>query len=762
MASRNVLWLALGAIGLPLLIEGTGGCGFDSPAPDPVFENSYTCGCSCSASARERAFTIAVNADDAEQNGMVVDLGGNDLDIGSQIVGLRFANHGIPPGAEIQAANVQFFAFENGNVATDVWIEGELSTNAAPFVAADNDLSSRTATAARSQWTPRPWVANRGSVDEKTSDFTNVIQELVNQPGWSTASPIVLRIAGTGQRSAIERDLNPSRAPQLIVKYVPSIRADVPVCANQAVLDQRQYNTIFHDVARADCQGRVTNNLKALGGACGYETSNCACDLVVPDVDDNIDGNPATVENDVCDDPTCALVPTNSTCSNFNPNGFWQCILGGGTQAQCAPFIAANGVTGGEPVCTALQGQPGMAARIFGNHSTCEVAGTSQIEVGDREPTHDPMTTGTVDVLGDPCPGGGCRVAAAIGLNMDPVTFSVRFASDPMFYGLAAAGQTPFTTLSGQDAVFAANTVAGTGQGRRGATSMAIGAMNQQPLVLGIDWAAHACDLNGNVATVVDGEVPDGACAEDPATPCTVDTDCADDTGPCVFEEQDNEQMTVNVALAGTLVNQPPSAAAGPDQTVECTSTAGASVTLDGSASDPDQNIAITSWRSGSRIGPEVGQNLALTQTVGVGVGQTYVLRVTDTYAQADEDDAIAKVVDTTAPQLTLSVSPTRMTPPNHKLVLVTATLAASDICDANPAIRLVSITSNEPDNGLGDGDVPNDIQGAVLGTDDRQFLLRRERGGTGSGRVYTITYSATDASGNQTLRQATVTVPLF
>ena len=90
----------------------------------------------------------------------------------------------------------------------------------------------------------------------------------------------------------------------------------------------------------------------------------------------------------------------------------------------------------------------------------------------------------------------------------------------------------------------------------------------------------------------------------------------------------------------------------------------------------------------------------------------------------------------------------------------MTATIVTSDTCDASPAIRLVSITSNEPDNGLGDGDKPQDIQGAAFGTDDRQFLLRSERSGGGSGRIYTITYSATDASGNVTTRQATVTVP--
>ena len=75
--------------------------------------------------------------------------------------------------------------------------------------------------------------------------------------------------------------------------------------------------------------------------------------------------------------------------------------------------------------------------------------------------------------------------------------------------------------------------------------------------------------------------------------------------------------------------------------------------------------------------------------------------------------------------------------------------IGVADTCDSNPVVRLVSITSNEPDNGLGDGDKPNDIQGATFGSDDRKFELRSERSGTGLGRVYTITYSATDASGN-------------
>src|SRR6185369_14761779 len=90
MNSRSRLWLALGAIGLPLLVEAVGGCSFKSPAAAPVVDNAYTCGCLCGADPRRGSFQIAVNSDDAEQNGAVVDLGGNDLDIGSQTVGLRF------------------------------------------------------------------------------------------------------------------------------------------------------------------------------------------------------------------------------------------------------------------------------------------------------------------------------------------------------------------------------------------------------------------------------------------------------------------------------------------------------------------------------------------------------------------------------------------------------------------------------------------------------------------------------------------------
>jgi hypothetical protein len=111
---------------------------------------------------------------------------------------------------------------------------------------------------------------------------------------------------------------------------------------------------------------------------------------------------------------------------------------------------------------------------------------------------------------------------------------------------------------------------------------------------------------------------------------------------------------------------------------------------------------------------------------------------------------------DRTAPSISVTASPNELWPANHKYVDVKTTVTKSDNADPNPTVTLVSVTSNEPDDGLGDGDTSNDI----VKVNDYTFDLRAERSGTGTGRVYTITYKATDACGNSTVKSAMVTVP--
>lgn len=135
------------------------------------------------------------------------------------------------------------------------------------------------------------------------------------------------------------------------------------------------------------------------------------------------------------------------------------------------------------------------------------------------------------------------------------------------------------------------------------------------------------------------------------------------------------------------------------------------------------------------------------------------------TWTATDDDgnmstcSAKVNVVDTTPPVISFEVTPNALWAPNHRLVTVNATVIVSDICDPAPVFVLTSITVNEPDNGIGDGNTTQDVAGAAFGTADIAFQLRAERSGRGSGRVYTIRYTATDMSGNSaaTTRQVTV-----
>ncbi len=104
-----------------------------------------------------------------------------------------------------------------------------------------------------------------------------------------------------------------------------------------------------------------------------------------------------------------------------------------------------------------------------------------------------------------------------------------------------------------------------------------------------------------------------------------------------------------------------------------------------------------------------------------------------------------------------LTVTPDLLWPPNHKYREVETAFTISDNDDPNPTVTLVSVTSNEPDNGLGDGDTPNDI--VII--DDQHFNLRAERAGNGRGREYTITYQVQDSCGNTSLASVVVSVPL-
>jgi hypothetical protein len=100
---------------------------------------------------------------------------------------------------------------------------------------------------------------------------------------------------------------------------------------------------------------------------------------------------------------------------------------------------------------------------------------------------------------------------------------------------------------------------------------------------------------------------------------------------------------------------------------------------------------------------------------------------------------------DSEPPTVTVNATPTNIWPPNHRMVRISTNVTAVDNKDPNPLIKLVGVTSSEPDDAQGDGNTERDIQI----TEDGKIYVRAERSGKGDGRTYTITYQAMDKDGN-------------
>jgi hypothetical protein len=103
------------------------------------------------------------------------------------------------------------------------------------------------------------------------------------------------------------------------------------------------------------------------------------------------------------------------------------------------------------------------------------------------------------------------------------------------------------------------------------------------------------------------------------------------------------------------------------------------------------------------------------------------------------------------------------MWPPNHNYQTFTIAnfiTSASDSCDASvnlSSVYILKVTSDEVENGNGDGNTSNDI---VIAADCKSVQLRSERDGGGDGRVYTITFKVKDSTGNFATATAKVVVP--
>ncbi len=137
----------------------------------------------------------------------------------------------------------------------------------------------------------------------------------------------------------------------------------------------------------------------------------------------------------------------------------------------------------------------------------------------------------------------------------------------------------------------------------------------------------------------------------------------------------------------------------------------------------------------------------------------------TDGSGLSDTATRTVEVEDTLPPVLTVDTETLILWPPNHEyhsLDLADMGVTVEDECDETLTIDDVvisSVSSDEDENtiGKGDGDTLDDI---LIDASCQDVSLRAERQGGGNGRVYTITLSVEDASGNSASADYHVAVP--
>lgn len=143
------------------------------------------------------------------------------------------------------------------------------------------------------------------------------------------------------------------------------------------------------------------------------------------------------------------------------------------------------------------------------------------------------------------------------------------------------------------------------------------------------------------------------------------------------------EGGVVDIGADEFMLAQPPVADAGADQTVEQTSYEGAEVILDGSGSnDPDGDPLTYSWTW------DGGSDSGVSPTVLLPLGTTTVtLVVNDGELDSDPDTVDITVQDTTPPEVTADLIPTKIKEDKGTCTLVYNVI---DICDPNPTVTVV------------------------------------------------------------------------
>jgi hypothetical protein len=224
-----------------------------------------------------------------------------------------------------------------------------------------------------------------------------------------------------------------------------------------------------------------------------------------------------------------------------------------------------------------------------------------------------------------------------------------------------------------------------------------------------------------------------------------------------------------------TNVNHPPVANAGPEQTRN----AGTMIRLDGTASsDPDGDLLTFTWSQLSGPSVTLSDIHSATPTfvspqVSSSTRLTFQLVVDDSFGGTASADVHITLLPIDAPPVCTHARahPALLWPPDHKLEEVTIK-GVTDPDDQKVKLTVTQVTQDEPQGCTArrrgryyDKD-DDEAHGCRHTTPDAimhrhgHVLIRAERRDHGNGRVYQITFQATDGQGGQCTGRVRVCVP--
>ena len=231
----------------------------DNPVPPPPVESTSV-------------FQISASSDDAvETNDTDINTSSGYLSLGRgggvdvTDIGLRWENDEVPPRATIESAHISLTGYGYGlEAGVMTRIKGIKQSNAMPF-SSSNRPSTQPKTTAATDWNLSSWSA---STPYDSPDLKALVQELVDQPGWTQDSPFAIAWEDNGTGAWRARYVfsyddwqGPANAPKLTVTYSDTYAPEISgVTTSSATSNEGTVNWQTDERATSQIEYGLTTN----------------------------------------------------------------------------------------------------------------------------------------------------------------------------------------------------------------------------------------------------------------------------------------------------------------------------------------------------------------------------------------------------------------------------------------------------------------------------------------------------------------------